>query len=217
MIDKETTDISYLMDKLTFNGADKLSDIQLLTVLLGRGAPKENHYQKAKQLIERHGSLDEVIASPLSELSSGVIASLRCSVELGRRLKADNSDFLSIENSDDAEIAVRELLKGATSEEFWVICLNRSLKVIDKQCLFRGGVTSSVVDIKILMKYILNNLSSAVIIAHNHPSGSVEPSREDIDITNQINEGLKLFDIVCFDHIITANNEVFSFRKSKML
>ncbi len=217
LIKDEIFDLSYITDKLTFSGAAALTDQQLLSVVLGRGVPKDSHYAKAKQLLERYGSLDEVLHAPLSDLRGASSINLKCCAEIGRRIKQVDSEIVSIENSADAEAVVRELLKGAVGEEFWVICLNRSLKVISKRCIFRGGVSSSIVDIKILMKYILDNLSSAIIIAHNHPSGSIEPSEEDISITKDIVRALNLFDIICFDHIIVAQDALFSFRRNKTI
>ncbi len=210
-------DLSFITEKLQFSGASSLNDEQLLTVILGRGAPKESHLNRAKQLLARYSTLEAVVEAPLSEIGGSSLLTLKCCAELGRRLRSKEREVIQIENSEEAHRVVRELLRGATGEEFWIICLNRSLKVIDKQCMFRGGISSSVVDIKMVVRYILNNLSSAVIVAHNHPSGSITPSSEDLAITKQIVEALKLFDIICFDHLIVGENELFSFRAEGLI
>lgn len=209
---------SYLLEKLTYKGAQTLSDKELLALMLSLGSPKESHMLKAKNLLERYSNLTELLTSPnIAGISNKASVMLKCSAELARRIKATENIKPSLENSDEADALIRELLKDAKGEEFWVVCLNRSLKVIDQRCIFRGGLSSSVVDIKLLVKYVLDNLSSAVILAHNHPSGSLEPSEEDINLTNKITKALELFDITCLDHIITAGVNTYSFRKNQLI
>lgn len=217
---EEKLDISeaqLIIEKMSNFGPSQLTDYQLLAILLGRGDIKENMIVKAKLMLERYGSLDELFVNSLSSFSGREYNLLSVTHELSKRFKSEASETTIIESSKIAREVAMGLFNGAVGEEFWVICLNRSLRVIEKRCLSKGGVDSNIVDIKILMKLLISNLSSAIIITHNHPSGSLTPSKEDIELTNRIVETAKLFDISLLDHIIVGGNETYSFSENRLI
>ncbi len=96
-------------------------------------------------------------------------------------------------------------------EEFWIAYLDRANKVIIKSKVSQGGIIGTVIDVKLIMKSAIEKLSSGLILCHNHPSGNLEPSKEDLKITKQLTDAAKLFDINVIDHIIIGNNEYLSF------
>jgi DNA repair proteins len=108
-------------------------------------------------------------------------------------------------------------LSDLRSEEFWAIFLNQSNKVIHISKLTQGGITQSVVDVRILFKTALDHYSTGIIIAHNHPSGSLKPSREDMNITQKIHEAGKLLNVQLLDHLIITQSSYFSFSDEGLL
>ena len=103
------------------------------------------------------------------------------------------------------------LISDLQHEEFWVMLLNRSNKIINKNKISQGGVAGTVIDVKIILKKAIEKLASSVILCHNHPSGNIEPSDADIGITRKLKEAAEIMDIKLLDHIIVADNSYFSF------
>lgn len=102
-------------------------------------------------------------------------------------------------------------------ESFFIICLNRSNVTIGWSKISQGGTCGTIVDIKIIAKIAIDSLAQAVILVHNHPSGSLEPSKEDDNITKKISEALKLFDIRVLDHLIISEDNYYSYAKNNKL
>lgn len=214
---QELSEQSLLMEKLAYGKTSSLSDTELFSLLLGRGEVKEQHIAKAKQLFATHKTLEEIFATDNLSLPSNTLTLLRAIRELNERTIKSENTITIIENNHDAESFIRPLLKGALSEEFWIVAINRGGRIIDKRCLSKGGLNSSMVDIKLLMKYILGTLASSVIVAHNHPSGAIEPSVDDIEVTKKIAAALSFFDIRLLDHLIIGDKETYSFRANEII
>ena len=96
-------------------------------------------------------------------------------------------------------------------EEFWVICLNRGNKIISKILISKGGISGTVVDIKLIFKAALEQLASSIIVCHNHPSGNLDASKEDKAITKKIKEAGEIMDVTLLDHLIISDYNYFSF------
>ena len=103
------------------------------------------------------------------------------------------------------------------TEEFWAVFLNQSNRIVGKSRLSAGGINQSVVDVRILFKTALENLATGVVIAHNHPSGNLKPSQEDLKITKQISEAGKILNIQMLDHLIITQNSYLSFADENLL
>ena len=132
---------------------------------------------------------------------------IRVEFEAGEKL-------FKITSSKDAEKAFREVFDADTinwTEEFIVLCLNNANEVIGYSKISSGGMTSTIVDARVLFTIALNSAATSIIIAHNHPSGALSPSPADINITNQLVEGGKLLNIKLIDHIIISRNGYYSF------
>jgi DNA repair protein RadC len=144
--------------------------------------------------------------------------SIIAALEIGkRRTVQEIPEKAVISNSDDAYFILKNQLSDLRTEEFWAIFLNQSNKVIHISQLTQGGINQSIVDVRILFKTALDHFSTGIIIAHNHPSGSLKPSKEDINITKKINEAGKTLSIQLLDHIIVTQDAYFSFSDEGLL
>jgi DNA repair protein RadC len=133
-------------------------------------------------------------------------------LELGRRRKEINTtERPKINGSKDAYELVKGDLMDLPHEEFWVIMLNRANRLLKKHQISLGGVHGTVADPKIIFKTALESLASGIIVAHNHPSGNLTPSQQDIDLTKKLKEAGKLLEIQLLDHVIIAGKNYYSF------
>jgi DNA repair protein RadC len=144
--------------------------------------------------------------------------SITTALEIGRRrMRQEVPEKPVITSSNSAYQIFRNHLSDLRTEEFWAIFLNQSNKVIHISQLTQGGINQSIVDVRILFKTALDHFSTAIIIAHNHPSGNLKPSREDIDITQQIKAAGNMLNIQLLDHLIITQNSYFSFADDGLL
>ena len=120
---------------------------------------------------------------------------------------SDSNKFIRQFYSEDIEVY----------ESFFIVLLNRANSTIGYAKISQGGVVGTVVDVKIIAKYVVDSLASGVILAHNHPSGSLEPSKSDKDITKKITESLKVFETKVLDHIILAKDDYYSFADENLI
>ena len=137
------------------------------------------------------------------------------------QLKKIKSDYkkVKIQSSKDACGVLRQYYHDDIGiyESFFLLLLNRSNNTIGHVKISQGGVAGTVVDPKLVAKYAVNSLSSAVILCHNHPSGNLKPSKADKNITNKIVSGLSLFDITVLDHVILTEESYFSFANEGLI
>lgn len=139
-------------------------------------------------------------------------------MELGRRRQEEESPERPVmQSSAEAYKYMRQKLIDLPHEEFWALLLNRAGRLIDTVIISRGGTSSTVVDVKIILKAALQNLASSIILCHNHPSGNCRPSREDEAMTHKIKNAASLLDIQVVDHIIVCENHYFSFADHDLL
>ena len=133
-------------------------------------------------------------------------------LELGRRRKeSEPEERPKITTSGDAATIFKPLLSDLPHEEFWVLLLNRNNLVIDKFMVSQGGLAGTIIDVRIILKTALEKLACSMILCHNHPSGNLQPSDADKEITRKIREAGKQMDIPVLDHLIIGNDAYFSF------
>jgi len=133
-------------------------------------------------------------------------------LELGRRRKySEPVQKLQISSSKDSFKIFQPILGDLPHEEFWVMLLNRSNRLIENVCISKGGTSGTVIDTKIILNKALSRLASAIIVCHNHPSGNIHPSQADIKITEKLKAATSTMDIVLLDHIIIADTRFYSF------
>jgi len=130
-------------------------------------------------------------------------------------LRKNQTDFpkMKIKDATDSAEFIKQFYQGDIEiyESFFLLLLNNNNQTIGYAKISQGGVTSTVVDIKIIAKYVVDSLATAIILAHNHPSGNLKPSQQDIDITKKIKEAMKFFDVTVLDHIIMTAESYYSF------
>lgn len=212
-------------EKLGSTGAGSLTNVELIAVLLGSGTANDHVLDVAKKMLQAtENSIGRLFALPLEDLVEmpGVgrakAMRLKAAVEIARRIPLETvpKDF-KIETSRDAFMVLAPNLGDLPHEEFWILLLNRRSKVILKTKISQGGLTSTVADPRIIFKLALKEQASAIIVAHNHPSGSINPSEADAGLTRKLADAGKLLDIQLVDHLIISGNNYCSFADSGLL
>jgi DNA repair protein RadC len=212
-------------EKLATMGRHNLSDAELLAIILGSGNRYETAVQLAQRMLSEHqNNINELAKLSLGELKKfkGVgdakAVTISAAFELGRRRKeSDAVDRIKITASSVAYELMQKRLDNLPHEEFWMLLLNRSNQVIKEEYLSKGGISGTVVDVRLVCKSAIENNASGVVIAHNHPSGQVFPSDQDKSITKKLKEALRTFDISLLDHIIIGDQKYFSFADDLIL
>jgi len=207
------------------NGIHSLSNAELIAILIGNGSKQDSALELAKRILSM-GKNDLYYLGKLSvkDLQSihGVgwakTSRILAAIELGkRRMEIPAPVKKSIKCSRDAYILIKPDLNELAHEEFWVLLLSRSNKLIDKIKISQGGISGTITDIRMILQEALTKLASAMIIAHNHPSGNLIPSEADKKITFKIKEAAILMDISVLDHIIVGEDNYYSFADENML
>jgi DNA repair protein RadC len=206
-------------EKLLLKGKGALSDAELIAILLGTGTATTSAVDLAKKILQFNNNDLHAVASlsvkdltKVKGIGEAKAITIVAAMELGRRRRdLDVNEKPKITGSRD----VYELLKGDLQdiphEEFWIILLNRANRVTKKAQISQGGVAGTVADPKIIFKIALEELSSGIILAHNHPSGNLTASQADIELTKKIKAGAKLLEMQVLDHIIIGGQKYFSF------
>jgi DNA repair protein RadC len=212
-------------EKFLLKGKNALSDAELLAILIGSGSLDETAVDLCKRLLASiNNNLNALAKLSLNDLQKfkGIgqakALTIAAAMELGRRRKEISPDEkFQVRCSSDAANFMRDKLEDLGHEEFWVLYLNRNNRIIRSELISRGGIAGTVVDVKIIIKSAVENLASAIILFHNHPSGNPKPSHEDISITKKLSEASRLFDIQINDHIIFIENGYTSFADEGLL
>lgn len=211
-------------EKLLSYGRKRITNTELIALILGSGTHNISALDIAKNLLNGANNnlrlLSKMSARELisfNGIGPAKAANLLATFELGNRIQSYTPKVKSITSSQDAYQLVRAKICDLPHEEFWVIVLNRSLKVISLDQVSSGGVASVLVDVKIVFHKVLTKLGSAIILCHNHPSGKLEPSQQDINLTNRINKAAKFMDITVSDHIIVTDDGYYSFADEGLL
>lgn len=212
-------------EKMLERGAEALSDCELLAVLLLTGVVGKSALEIARELyIASGGSLSSLFAMSPQELlaSPGIgkykAASLIAAFELGRRFIAEETDVVHkpiLTGRMVYDIMIPGM-KGLRKEECWVLFLSTSNYLLGKTRVSTGGLESTVIDIKHVVKAALDRNASAIILVHNHPGGNPRPSRADIQQTDKLKQAAAAFDLHLLDHIIICDDCFFSFEDGRM-
>jgi len=206
-------------EKLYQKGTSSLSDAELLAILIGSGTRDRSAVDLGRELLmmvdNNLNSLGKLSINDLKKIrgiGNARAITIAAALELGRRRKlADIPDLPQIKCSRDVYDLVQPILSDLLHEEFWVLFLNRSNKVINRLRMSQGGISGTVTDVRIIMKKAIENLASGIIVCHNHPSGNLNPSESDTRITQKIKEAGSLMDIQLLDHIIISDKNYYSF------
>lgn len=212
-----------IREKLVTRGAETLSDAELLSLIV-EGVPGSSSIELAERILKAHGSLAGLSKTELAKLrvTEGLgmkrAAVLSAVFELGARIRRQDSAAPSVVVTKDDVVALMEPhLAHLKHEEMWALYLTSSNGIIEKNKVSQGGVAALIVDYKLIVKRAVELLASSMIIVHNHPSGTLSPSVEDIEITGRVAEAAALFDIRLIDHIIISGNGAYSFRQNNLV
>lgn len=206
-------------EKLLSKGLKSLTDTELLAILIGSGQKNESAVEIAKKVLNlAKNNLNELGKLSIKDfktvkgIGEAKAITLISALELGRRRKSSESkQKYKIGSSNDAFLYMQPFLEDLSFEEFWVIYMNRSNRVIDQLKISQGGISGTVIDVRIILKHGIEKLASTLIICHNHPSGNLQPSKSDIQITTKLKEAAKFHDIDLLDHLIIGDNSYYSF------
>lgn len=207
-------------EKLLEKGVASLSTNELFAILLRSGVGGESALGLARRILSDCGNdLNAVArlgARELMDKYKGIgiakAASVIAAIEIGRRRKMEGIDpYPVIRSSQDAFFYIHSFLADLDHEEFWVIFLNRGNKITGSKRISAGGIDGTVIDVRLIFREALYMKATYIIIAHNHPSGTLKPSKDDRDITRKIHEGGLLLDIKLYDHLIVGNGAYLSF------
>ena len=214
-----------ITDKLLSRGAESLTDEQLIAVIVAEDTTDERAKTLATELMANtDGSLQRLVDGDTMRLRMvaglGLRRALRlkAAAELGRRVaRAEAMAHDSITSDADVVRIMEPLLGALLHEECWALYLASSGKIIERQRISQGGVQATVVDSKIVLKRAIELLAVQIVLVHNHPSGSAEPSRQDVELTERISEGARLLDMRLLDHVIIARGAHYSFRGHNLI
>ena len=206
-------------EKLATMGRHALSDAELMAIILSSGNRAETAVQLAQRMLsENNNNINQLAKLSLTDLKKykgvGTVKAINIAAafELGRRRKESESiEKPKITSSRTAYEILHKRLSDLPHEEFWILILDRANQVVKEVYLSKGGISGTVVDVRLICRSAIENNASGVIIAHNHPSGQVLPSEQDRSITRKLKEALRLLDVSLLDHLIIGDQKYCSF------
>lgn len=213
-------------EKLLLKGNSTLSNAELIAILINNGTKDKSAVDVAKQLLAAVEnnlqklaklSVKEILKLKVKGIGEAKAISIVAALELGVRREVFENKKMVITSSIDIAEYLKAQLQHKNHEVFAVIFLNRSNKIIHHQIISEGGITGTVADPRIILKRALEYDAVNIILCHNHPSGSIKPSRQDEQLTQKIKSAAMLMDIQVLDHIIVSDEGYFSFADEGIL
>lgn len=211
-------------EKLLSKGQKALTNAELLAILIGSGNKELNAVELSKLILHSaDNNLEKIAQYSINQLTSfkGIgeakAINIISALELAGRRSKDNIKTKSITCSNDAFIYLQNAFMDLQHEEFHILMLSRSNGIISSSRISSGGISGTFVDPKIIFNKVLQCQASSIILAHNHPSGNLQPSNADKILTQKIKQGAKTLDINLFDHLIFHNHNYFSFADEGLL
>ncbi len=206
-------------EKLLLKGNAALSDAELLAILIGSGSRNESAVELAKRMFQDNAqNINKLARLTLGDLQKfkGIgqakAVTIAAALELGKRRRLETAlQVPKITSSKSVFELMQPIVGDLLHEEFWVVYLNNSNKVIIKQQLSKGGLTGTLVDTRLIYKKAIEVGATGIILCHNHPSEKLSPSQSDKEITRKIKEAGIVMDIAVLDHLIITEKAYFSF------
>ncbi|MBX2950909.1 MAG: DNA repair protein RadC [Leadbetterella sp.] len=206
-------------EKLLLKGRSALSDAELLAILIGKGTQVHSALDLGKVILQMaDDDLNKLARFTVEQLTTvpGIgqakAVAVIAAIELARRKKSEEPGKRPVvKSSRSAYDHLKPYLLDLSHEEFWMLCLNRRMEVLKTVRVSTGGVSGTFVDPRIIFHYALQNLSNSILLCHNHPSGNMNPSDEDLLLTQKIKAAAGYLDISVADHIIFTNDGYYSF------
>lgn len=212
-------------EKLMLKGKTALSDAELIAIIIGSGSINESAVSLAKRILTSvNNNLNSLGKLTLNDLKKfkGIgevkAISIITALEIGRRRRLEEALELPKITSSKAVFNIMQPLIGELAhEEFWILYLNNSNKILWKEQLSKGGLTGTLVDTRLVFKKAIELSATAIILSHNHPSGKLQPSEADKQITNKLSQAGNTLDIKVLDHLIITENAYFSFADESLM
>lgn len=212
-------------EKFLEKGPRYLSDSELLSIFLGTGSRNMSAITLAKNILASINNnlynfklLNESELMNINGIGKSKAVTLLALVEFSNRFSSAHKHIrISIKSSSDVFNLLKSDLGSLHHEEFWILHLNNSNKIIKKYRLSKGGISSTLVDVRLLLKSAIISGATSIILVHNHPSGNIKPSQEDIYITSKIKIACEKLDLKVLDHVIISEKTYFSFADENIL
>jgi len=212
-------------EKLRDKGKSALSDSELVAILIGSGSRYESAVDLSKRIlasVDNHlnelGKLSIKQLMAFKGIGEAKAITISAALELGRRRRAEEAlERRKIASSLNAYELLQPILGDLPHEEFWIVFLNNSNKVLNKHQLSKGGITGTLVDVRLVLKMALEVGATGLILAHNHPSGNLKPSEADKNLTNKLQQAAQSLDIKVLDHLIITDKKYFSFADQNLM
>ncbi|GET30694.1 DNA repair protein RadC [Prolixibacter sp. SD074] len=212
-------------EKLLYRGIASLSDAELIAILIGSGNNEETAVELSRRILgtvknnlNALGKLDVEALKKFKGIGEAKAIAVIAALELGRRRNQSGAlKMQQITSSRDAANFLQPVMGDLPHEEFWVLHLNRHNKIIHYERISQGGLTGTVIDVRVILKKALEKLATSIIIAHNHPSGNLQASDSDRKITTQLRDAAKLMEIPLLDHLIITQTGYYSFADDGIL
>ncbi|CAM1334961.1 RadC family protein [Tenacibaculum aestuariivivum] len=212
-------------EKLMLKGKSVLSDAELVAILIGSGNREESAVALSQKILNYvNNDLNTLAKLSIEELmrfkgiGEAKAITIITALEFGKRRQFEkNATITTVKSSLDAATILQFSLGDIEHEEFWVLYLNNSNKILAKHQLSKGGFTATLVDVRLLYQKALQLSAVGVIVSHNHPSGKLSPSESDIQLTKKIKEAGRTLDIKLLDHLIITQKAYFSFADEGIL
>jgi len=206
-------------EKLLAQGRRTLSDAELIAILIGSGSRTETAVELSRRILasldndlEKLGKLSVSELSKFKGIGEAKAISIISALELGRRRRESSTSRPDqISSSRDVYELLRRQFSDLNHEEFWIVLLNRSNKVLSRHLISKGGQAGTIADPKIIFQTALENHSASIILSHNHPSGNLKPSQADLQLTRKLKDAGDLLDISVLDHLIFTDSGYLSF------
>ncbi|WP_054851690.1 DNA repair protein RadC [Olleya sp. ITB9] len=212
-------------EKLLYKGKASLSDAELVAILIGSGNRDESAVSLCKRILSSvDNNLSELGKLSIKQLmefkgiGEAKAISIIATLELGRRRRGEEAlQKKKITSSKSVFELMQPIIGELPHEEFWIVYLNNSNKVIHKSQLSKGGITGTLVDTRLVLKTALEVGAVGLILSHNHPSGTLVPSQADKAVTLKLKTAAQSLDIKVLDHLIVTENAYFSFADENLL
>jgi len=212
-------------EKLLQKGKSTLSNAELIAILIGSGSRNESAVALSKRILAAAAlnlnELGKLSASDLMEfkgIGEAKAVTIVAALELGRRRRgAEALEKKKITSSNSVFELMQPIIGELPHEEFWIVYLNNSNKVLQKALLSKGGITGTLVDVRLVLKTALQLGAVGLILTHNHPSGTLKPSQADQQITQKLKKASESLDIKVLDHVIITEKAYFSFADEGLL
>lgn len=212
-------------EKLITQGRRSLTDAELLAILIRSGSTTDSAVELCKQILHTcDNDLNKLSRISVRELSSlkgmgqAKAMSIIAALELGRRRRdVPPSESTQVTTSIEVYEAINAKFKDLNHEEFWIVLLNRANRIKSLHLISKGGQAGTIADPKIIFNIALENHAASIILAHNHPSGNLAPSRADIELTKKLRAGGQFLDLPVLDHLIITDHGFMSFADDGLL